>query len=331
MRFTSFAGNAAAKAQAARLFDAGRLPHAILIDGPAGSGKRTFARLLAAAALCESEGERPCGACRACRLAGAGHHPDILAAGGGRTFSVDEVRALHAALAMGPNDGRYKIFLLAEVQNMTEQAQNALLKLLEEPPAFALFLLTCDSRFRMLPTVRSRCVQFSLGAVSEDEAAAALCAADPALAPEDARTAARMAGGLVGLAQEGLASGGFSAARDYLARFSAALRGSAPYDFLRLSSALETEKDLCAAVLARLPLLFRDALSLREGGNTLLAGCPEEAHLLAGAFTRAALFAFVREADAARTALARYANRTLLLNAFFARLWQTKTDGTGAA
>ena len=331
MRFASFAGNAAAKAQAARLVDSGRLPHAMLIDGSAGSGKGAFARLLAAAALCESAGERPCGVCRACRLSAAGHHPDILLAGGGHTFSVDAVRALHPALATGPNDGRYKIFLLAEVQNMTEQAQNALLKMLEEPPAYALFLLTCENRFRMLPTVRSRCTLFSLAAVSEDEAAAALCAADPKLGAEEARMAARMAGGLIGLAQAGLENGSFAAARDYLSRFAAALRGSAPYDFLCLSAPLDADKELCAAVLARLPLLFRDALALREGSGAPLGGCPEEARLLAGTFARTALFAFVLQADAARAALARYANRTLLLCALFARLWQTRTDGAGIA
>lgn len=326
MRFEPFAGNARAKEQAARLFDAGHLPHAILIDGPAGCGKRTFARVLAAAAVCEGTGERPCGVCRQCQNARAGRHPDITEQGGdGRTFPVDAVRALRTATAVGPNDAARKVFILANVQTMTEQAQNALLKLLEEPPAFALFLLTCDSRFRVLPTVRSRCVQFSLGPVTEEEAAAALRAADPALAEEDARAAARMAGGLIGPAREGLANGSFAAARGFLSQLAPALCGSAPYAFLRLSGALEADKALCAAVLARLPLLFRDALALREQGAASLSGCPDEARALAGAFTRPALFRFAEEAGAARGTLERYANRTLLLTGFFARLWRART------
>lgn len=327
MRFLQFAGNARAKELAGSAFDSGRFPHALLIDGPAGSGKRTFARILAQAAVCEGTGEKPCGVCRQCRNALSLHHPDIIEVEGGkgpRSFSVDAVRKVRTSAAVGPNDAARKIYLLIHVQNMTEQAQNALLKIIEEPPPYALFLLTCDSRFRVLPTVRSRCMELSLAPVSEDEAVEALCARDAGLSQTDARTAARMSGGLVGQAEKGLYDGSFTASRAFCEAFAAALTGSAPYAFLRLSGTLEKDTALCTAVLSLFPLLFRDALALREGLSGTLSGCAEQAGVLAKSCTRAALFALEEEAGAARAALERYANRPLLLTNLFARLWQAK-------
>lgn len=327
MRFLQFAGNPRAKALASQAFDSGRLPHALLIDGPAGAGKRTFARILAQAAVCDGEGEKPCGVCRQCRNALALHHPDIIEVAGGkgpRSFPVEAVRQVRASAAVGPNDAARKVWLLIHVQNMSEQAQNALLKLIEEPPPYALFLLTCDSRFRVLPTVRSRCMELSLGPVAEAEAAAALRMQDDALSEDEALAAARMAGGLIGQAKQGLYDGTFAASRAFCETFASALTGSAPYVFLRLSGTLEKDAALCGAVLALLPLLFRDALALREGLETALSGCAEQAGKLSRTCTRTALFALTQGAESARTALDGYANKPLLLTDLFARLWQIK-------
>lgn len=329
MRFLQFAGNARAKELASHAFDAGHIPHALLIDGPAGSGKRTFARILAQAAVCDGAGEKPCGVCRQCRNALSLHHPDIIEVEGGkgpRSFPIDAVRKVRASAVVGPNDAARKVYLLIHVQNMSEQAQNALLKLIEEPPPYALFLLVCDSRFRVLPTVRSRCMELSLAPVTEDEAVSALLAQDGGLAEQDARAAARMAGGLIGQAKKGLYDGSFAASRTFCDSFTTALTGSAPYAFLRLSGMLEKDKSLCDAALALLPLLFRDALAQRDGLPTSLSGCTEQAELLARSLTRTALFALQEEAASAQAALERYANKSLLLTGLFARLWQVKNE-----
>ena len=277
--------------------------------------------------MCDGEGEKPCGVCRQCRNALALHHPDIIEVAGGkgpRSFPVEAVRQVRASAAVGPNDAARKVWLLIHVQNMSEQAQNALLKLIEEPPPYALFLLTCDSRFRVLPTVRSRCMELSLGPVAEAEAAAVLRMQDDALSEDEALAAARMAGGLIGQAKQGLYDGTFAASRAFCETFASALTGSAPYVFLRLSGTLEKDAALCGAVLALLPLLFRDALALREGLETALSGCAEQAGKLSRTCTRTALFALTQEAESARTALDGYANKLLLLTDLFARLWQIK-------
>lgn len=142
----------------------GRLTHASLVEG--GAEALVFARRMAAAVLCIGDGERPCGVCKSCRKAEGGIHPDLLEFGGGegaRSFHVDEVRNIREQAFIKPNESDAKVFLLKNVQNMSVQAQNALLKIIEEPPAGVYFILTCDNKSALLETTLSRVTVFSLG------------------------------------------------------------------------------------------------------------------------------------------------------------------------
>ena len=332
MRFNGFYGNEAARVQLSGAFDSGREPHAILIDGPAGSGKKTLARLIAQAFVCEGTGERPCGECRQCRNARAGVHPDIRmdsAAGGARSFSVDTVRRIRLDAFVAPNDAAVKVYILDGVHNMTESAQNALLKILEEPPAHVRFILTCDGRSRVLETVQSRCTGITLGPVPEEQVTVVLLQRDPTLDRDQAVRAAQLSGGYIGRAAEGLAQGSFSAAVALADDFTKALCGSSPFAFLRLSGTLEKDSELFRACLELLPLLFRDAIASRAGVSGRLSGCGEAADRLRGAFTPRQLAAGVDICLNARAAADRYANQRLLLTWFFARLWQVVHEGAG--
>lgn len=140
------------------------LSHAYLITGGGGDSRAALANRLTAAYLCEGE-RPPCGACRACRKVSAGTHPDvsrIAPAPGKREIAVDQVRALRADAYVRPNEGKRKVYILDPADAMNPSAQNALLKVLEEGPAYAAFLLLADQPGRLLDTVRSRCEPLAL-------------------------------------------------------------------------------------------------------------------------------------------------------------------------
>ncbi len=167
--------------------NAGGGAHAVILTSPDPAESLRQARLLAAAAVCERGGEQPCGQCRHCRKAMAGIHPDILTVRRltddkgrqKREIGVEQIRQISADAVVLPNEARRKVYILEEADTMNIPAQNAALKLLEEPPAGAVFLLTAVNAARLLPTVRSRCAELSLnGEQSEaDEQAKALAGA----------------------------------------------------------------------------------------------------------------------------------------------------------
>ena len=138
----------------------GRAPHAVVLTGMDGVGKRTLARLLACAFLCVGQGPRPCLQCKGCRRVLSGSHPDLLTPSAGekeRSVKVDHLREILHALSLHAAEGGERVVLLENAQRMTVQAQNALLKSLEEPDDSTRFLLTASGDTGLLPTVRSRC------------------------------------------------------------------------------------------------------------------------------------------------------------------------------
>lgn len=135
------------------------LSHAYLISGGAGDSRAALARRLTAAYLCQGSNP-PCGTCRACRKAAAGAHPDVSLTAplqGKQEISVEQIRALRSDVYVRPNEGARKVYVIHPADVMNPSAQNALLKVLEEGPAYAAFLLLAGEPGRLLDTVRSRC------------------------------------------------------------------------------------------------------------------------------------------------------------------------------
>ncbi len=149
-----------------QLHDKQRLPHALLLVGPQGTGKQQFAVALAHYLLCMAPVDGvPCQHCRACQLLQAGTHPDLFflqPEEPGKQIKVDPLRALVDSLNQSARQGGFKISIITPAEAMNASAANAFLKSLEEPAANTLLLLVADSPARLLPTIRSRCQQVSL-------------------------------------------------------------------------------------------------------------------------------------------------------------------------
>ena len=183
-----------------RSVKAGRIAHAFLLSGPHGTGKRTCANYLTQTILCASP-QAPCGQCPACKKVMAGLHPDVQVVGAEeKSISVDTIRALRDQLALRPFEADRHITLIPRADRMTAQAQNALLKTLEEPAGGNVFFLLTDQPGAMLPTIVSRCRRLRFSPVSVEACAAIL--AEKGVEPGRARLAAACAQGAVGRALE---------------------------------------------------------------------------------------------------------------------------------
>lgn len=157
--------------------ETGRIPHACLICAPTEEAAFQKARSLAAAAVCSGDGPKPCGVCRDCRKVAADIHPDVITirrptddkGKPKQNIRVEQVRAMIADASLLPNEAAQKVYIIREAETMNSSAQNAALKLLEEPPAGVSFLLCTVNDQLLLPTVRSRCELIT--AVEEDKPA----------------------------------------------------------------------------------------------------------------------------------------------------------------
>jgi DNA polymerase III delta' subunit len=201
-------GQPAAVDAARAMLHAG-MPHAILLTGPPGVGKSTLAEDIAAGLLCRDPDplRHPCRACRACRVFEHGNHPDLhrlAPTGAGAVIPIGGpgreergVRDLVRELALLPVEGGARVAIISAADRMTEDAQAAFLKTLEEPPPGTVLLLTASDEERLLETIRSRCVRIRLGPVPRREVEALLV--DEGLAePPLAARLARLSGGRPG-------------------------------------------------------------------------------------------------------------------------------------
>ena len=165
-------GNAKIKKALENAMRERRLPHALLIDGDIGTGRHTLAKYLSRAAVCSGD-VVPCENCNQCRVAKGGNHPDITVVSleeGKKNISVAQIRQLRNEAYIKPHQATCRVFIIDAADTMNEQSQNALLKVLEEPPGNAVFILIAQNKASLLDTVISRCVVLTLHAHSFEEA-----------------------------------------------------------------------------------------------------------------------------------------------------------------
>lgn len=155
-------------AQLMRLHDSRRFPHALLLDGPHGVGKQQLADALVSHMLCAQPGDMPCGQCHSCQMLASGYHPDLLRISpeeGKRQIRIDPIREVNRFVSQTAQQSGYRVIVISPAEAMNTAAANALLKSLEEPGGKTLFILLSDVPSRVLPTIRSRCQQWSLPTV----------------------------------------------------------------------------------------------------------------------------------------------------------------------
>ena len=201
MGFESLLGNKRLKENLTGSLCRGRVSHFYLISGPEGSGKHTLAKLLASAILCRDP-QRPCGRCAPCRKIAEQNHPDFITVEDPehKNVAVRIVRKIREDVFIRPNESDYKIYLFP--QELGLEGQNALLKILEEPPPYGVFILLTDNPEKLLPTVRSRCTELALQALDPQTARNALSREFPEANPADIDAAVQRSVGFLGQAKK---------------------------------------------------------------------------------------------------------------------------------
>lgn len=312
MHFTYFIGNEKLKKRVSSLVDSSRLPHAILIEGESGMGKRTLAREIARALVCRSVGEKACLECSQCVKALKGVHPDIFeysAPGGANSFHIDTVRDVIGDAYIIPNEADHKVFILANAHCMNDNAQNALLKILEEPPSYAVFILTAENRTMLLPTVLSRVVTVSVDGVEPKQGADYIVNHFPEADYNEAYSAVCAFGGNIGKAAESISGGKFGDMLRLTDDICSGIAAGREYELLKTLSPLTGSRQDTAAVLNMLKTVFRDALA----GGEILSGRQDCVKKLEREFTRAKLLSLYEAAEQLSEMASKNANSQLLI------------------
>jgi len=263
MAFEGLLGNDRLKQNLTESLAKKHISHFYLISGPEGSGKHTLAKLLAEAILCEG-GRLGCGSCVHCRKLRSGNHPDFITVEDPehKNVAVKIVRQIREDMFVRPNEAEHKIYLFP--QELGLEGQNALLKILEEPPSYGVFLLLTDNPDKLLPTVRSRCTELKMQALDAKTIRNQLRLDFPKASQEDITAAIFRSGSFLGQARKLLEAG--SELPPQTEQFA---RAFADRDSLLLTQVLvpmeKWKRDALAEILAQWLELLEGALTSRAG------------------------------------------------------------------
>ncbi len=320
MPFSEVYGHTRPLGLLARSLGRGTLPPSLLFCGPDGVGKRLVARAVAQALNCLSPGgSDACGRCPACRRIAAGTHPDVLVEEPSETgaIKIEPVRALITAAAYRPFEGRRRVIVIDDADQLTVEAQSALLKSLEEPGPSSVFILVSSKPETLLPTVRSRCARVSFGRLAAETVAQALVERHH-FTPDEAHAIAAIADGSLGRALAAGSAGYLEARAAALSALRTAAAGASPKARLQAAVGLlpgkataAADREALAARIVVIGSLLRDVALVSQGGragqlaNGDLAAEIEE---MAPAFGVDRLLQGYAAADRALTALERNAN-----------------------
>ena len=272
MPFPRILGHDRVKGLLARALSLGRLPPALLLSGPEGVGKRTLAVEAARGLLCDNGPGEPCNRCRTCDRTGRAIHPDLIvvvpetATGflARETIKIEHIRDAVREILGLPFEARARVVILDDAHAMTEQAMNALLKALEEPPATSHLVLVTASPQALLPTIRSRCQALRLGPLPSALLEAHLVER-LSLPAAEARLRASLSGGSLGAAMT-FEADGYRALRDDILAMLEKADGASAVHRLAWADQLADADDVMLALTA-LRSLLRDLAAARAGAT----------------------------------------------------------------
>jgi len=288
------------------MLGSGRISHSYIFIGPPGVGKKTFANIFAKALLCRGNGQEPCDICISCRQFESGNHPDVYrVVSGKKSIGVDAIREIESDINIKPFQGDRKIYIIDKADTMTPQAQNALLKTLEEPPRHAVILLLADNISNMLPTVLSRCQQIKIPRLSPSHIAD-IIEKRLEIPRRQAMVFAKLSEGIPGRALELAASQEYQQLREDVLELIQKLAHAGMIEAMGYTRFFEERRDMVGIVLDLLELWFRDILVYKETrGIKLIINMDKIATLesLSKIFTSKAIHGMIEKVEETRKML----------------------------
>lgn len=304
-------------------FLGGQLSHALLLEGDAGMGKTTLAKEICRLLVCEND-NKPCGECTACKKVTGGIHPDIyevFPAGKSQTVGVKEIEPLKKYIYIKPNDAECKIVIIHCAERMNHFAQNAMLKMIEEPPEDTFFLFLCKNSQSMLPTVLSRVTVYRVSYADESKVKDELLERFPKLSEDTVARAARLSRGNIGLAIELCGENGFELYDDAVKILKASVSRDRALLCLTLSKYAKKKED-ALALASLLKLVFRDVCAKKSGADTSASGLMDELIETARQISTGAALKIMEACDEFTARLLANGNLALCTAAFEIRIGQ---------
>lgn len=314
MNSFDFVGNERTIEQVGVLIDSGHFPHAVVIEGEKGLGKKTLASFIAAALVCRGE-NKPCFDCTQCNKAKGHIHPDIFeysASGGANSFHVDVVRDVIKDVYIKPNEADYKVYLLGNADCMSVSAQNALLKVLEEPPEYVVFILTAQSKSMLLETVLSRSVVITLEGVDRNAGAKYIVSHFDNIGFDDAKKSLSTFNGNIGKTIDSIKDGKTLELANICCDICRALVEDNEYSLLRACSVFQKDRQSIVFACDFLKNIFRDSL-VYSGDSNVLSGRGDVASMLKTILTKQKLIDLISVCDKLKTMALMNSNNSVLI------------------
>ncbi|HBR30830.1 MAG TPA: hypothetical protein DD733_01980 [Clostridiales bacterium] len=298
--------------------------HAYIIEGAYGTGKTDFVLFCASAILCSGV-ERPCGICNSCKKAASLSHPDIHFYGGesGKAITMREVRELISSSILMPNDGDKKIYIIKAAHKMRPDTQNALLKILEEPPESVIVFLLTEKKEAMLPTILSRCRVITLRGESDEKVQEYLQNKYKTASREEVLTAVRASGGSIGQAELLMSREKLDERKKAFDIMDTLFEGTKS-DFIKMIASEKLTRDKLLELIELLERMFADLLGYKYKSHPLVLLSGEDAQRYGSSVTKRAISLMGDAVTSCRSSIEQSGNINAAVTNLCIRLWELK-------